>query len=92
MAGAARSGRATSAGSALGIGARSEFNPNLGGTSAHQLFHPFLAAMRALDFRVAAEDQLLKILVASLTMELKNRHVKLLMNLCVGEGVRAIGP
>ena len=30
--------------------------------------------MRTLDVRVAAKDQLLKILIASVTMKLKNRH------------------
>jgi hypothetical protein len=76
MAGAAGIGGTPGAGSAaLGIGRGGELVAHLGGTGAHQLLHLFLVAGGTLHF-VIAEDQLLKLMTASLTTELKNGHGK----------------
>jgi hypothetical protein len=76
VAGAARTGGAAAAGRpGLGAGGGGHLKALLGVTGAHQLFHPGLAAVRALHFRVAPEDQLLEILVTGVAMKLKNRHL-----------------
>jgi hypothetical protein len=74
MAGAAGAGSAAAAGRTLGVGGGGELIAHLADASAHQLFHPFLAAVRTLDFGVAAENQFFKILVTTIAVILKDWH------------------
>jgi hypothetical protein len=75
-AGAAGTRGAAGTGTTFGTGGRGELIAHLGGAGAHQLGYFALATKRALHLRVVAKDQLLEILVASLTMKLKDRHIK----------------
>jgi hypothetical protein len=74
-AGATGTGSAAGAGTFIAAGSGRVLISYLGGTGAHQFFHLDLAAMRALHLRVGPEDQLLKVLVTAMAMELKNGHL-----------------
>jgi hypothetical protein len=73
----------------LGTGGRGELIAHLGGAGANQLGYLALATKRALHLRVAAKDQLLEILVASLTMKLKDWHLRTPGSNFFGEGQKS---
>jgi hypothetical protein len=75
MTGAAGTGRTAAAGTCTAAGGGGQFAPHLGSASAHQFFHLGLAAVGALNFRIGGENQLLKVLVTAMAMELKYGHL-----------------